>query len=140
MGTNYYCEASAPCPHCGRHDPERIHIGKSSAGWCFGLHIHPDLDIRSLRDWQNFWVGKHIEDEYGTAVSAEDMLKIITERGLDKPIDLSNFIGRYDSVSDLYRMNHASPGPNNLLRHAINGWHCVAHGEGTWDLLVGDFS
>lgn len=35
--------------------------------------------------------------------------------------------------------NHAEPGPNGLLRHKI-GPYCLGHGEGTWDLMPGEFS
>ena len=40
MGTNYYL-SSKPCSCCGRKDSQR-HIGKSSAGWVFALHVYPD--------------------------------------------------------------------------------------------------
>ena len=35
--------------------------------------------------------------------------------------------------------HHAIPGPNGLLRHRI-GEHCIGHGDGTWDLIRGEFS
>ncbi len=38
-----------------------------------------------------------------------------------------------------YMQNHAEPGPNNLARHSV-GIGCDAHGEGTWDLIMGNFS
>lgn len=38
MGTNYYLHSQDPCEHCGRSYPE-LHIGKSSAGWVFALHV-----------------------------------------------------------------------------------------------------
>ena len=39
MGTNY--DAIEPrCPHCNR-EGRRWHIGKSSGGWAFGVHVIP---------------------------------------------------------------------------------------------------
>ena len=42
MGTNYYLETDA-CDKCGRGDGP-LHIGNSSAGWCFALHVGEDAD------------------------------------------------------------------------------------------------
>ena len=41
--------------------------------------------------------------------------------------------------------NSAVPGPGGLWRRAIDKedrpfQHCIGHGDGTWDLCVGDFS
>lgn len=84
MGTNYYYEGSIPCVTCKRYDDSnsvRLHIGKSSSGWVFLLHIIPDSGIRSLKDWQAIWrQGGRIVDEYGNVVSVENMVSKITER------------------------------------------------------------
>lgn len=77
MGTNYYLHRNT-CEHCGRSD-ERIHIGKSSAGWCFSLHVIPG-EIESLEDWEEAWPSGIIKDEYDEIVSPEEMKKTITER------------------------------------------------------------
>jgi hypothetical protein len=111
MGTNYYLIGDT-CPHCGRGE-DRKHIGKSSAGWCFALHV--DGDIKSLADWQSLWSkpGAKIEDEYGSGLTPELMLSYITERS----------------------WKGAAP------RHQpIDGHHVIGHGDGTYDLMVGDFS
>ena len=83
MGTNHYLLID-PCPTCG-HTDKRYHIGKSSGGWCFALHVFsPDYDdeieAHSLDDWIQLWSGplSVIEDEYGDNVSTDEMLKIIT--------------------------------------------------------------
>lgn len=128
MGTNFYWHEKPPCEHCG-HQPEGRHIGKSSAGWCFSLHVYPDEAINDLPDWQRLYEQGEIRDEYGVVLSAEEMTGRITHRGWSRPPD--------DSFS--YAANHAMAGPNNLVRHQING-HCIGHGEGTWDLIVGEFS
>lgn len=66
MGTNYYLQEKPPCDKCGR-EFERLHIGQSSAGWCFALHVIPELGINNLADWKKRWE-EHpsvIRDEYG---------------------------------------------------------------------------
>ncbi len=129
MGTNYYLHRDI-CPHCGRGD-ERLHIGKSSAGWCFSLHVDADEGINSLDDWKALWSAPHtkIVDEYGREHSCDQMLETILERAWPQ---------RERSL-EYYAANQAEPGPNNLMRHAINRF-CVGHGEGTYDLIVGEFS
>ena len=135
MGTNYYAESSTgpTCPTCGRHDvAERVHIGKSLAGWCFSLHVIPDLGLNSLDDWRAHLSkpGVAIEDEYGCDVTLDEMFSIITERRRDMPTSWG---------PERFAQNFAEPGPNNLVRHTIGG-HCIGHGDGTWDLISGDFS
>ena len=75
MSTNYYLHkpSTTQCNHCG-HDPESenniIHIGKSSHGWCFALHVYPELDINTLEDWKVKWAeeGVKIKNENGDDV------------------------------------------------------------------------
>ena len=139
MGTNYYLYQNV-CPQCGRGD-ESYHIGKSSGGWCFSVHVDPVEGINSLGDLQQkMWeTGTLIKDEYGTAISAPEMLAIITERNGKKPESEREPLG-YASWDEFHRMNHSQREDNNLLRHQIDGGLCVGHGDGTWDLLKGDFS
>jgi hypothetical protein len=126
MGTNYYLhkESTSKCVTC-KHDPheEVLHIGKSSYGWCFSLHIIPERGINSLGDWIAEW-GKpntKILNEYDEEVLPEDMIKIITTRGP----------GRW------------CPDGMELHRHAP--YHkdnpgTVREGPGSYDLICGDFS
>lgn len=119
MGTNFYLEEDG------------THIGKSSGGWCFSLHIYPENGINSLEDWKKEWAGKQISDEYGRLLSEEEMLGIITNR---------NWNSCKEKSDAFLRQNHAVRGPNNLLRSEVDGIHCVGHGDGTWDYCIGDFS
>jgi hypothetical protein len=143
MGTNYYwVDQKDVCAHCGRGDiAEEIHIGKSSGAWCFSLHVYPLEGIQDLGGWIERFLkpGSFIKDENGKRVSPEDMLKIIRDRN-GKP---DRFEGDpplfYSSWDECYRVNHAEPGPNGLLRHKIEHI-CIGHGEGTWDLIDGEFS
>lgn len=135
MGANYYLkkEAEPTCKCCNRpYEDEILHIGKCSGGWCFSLHVIPELGLNSLDDWTTKIVedGWSIENEYGNEVSPSEMLFRITERARVKPLDWSEV--------DLAR-NYAVEGPNNLVRHKL-GYGCVGHGEGTWDYIEGEFS
>lgn len=115
MGTNYYLHEKHPetCPHCG-HTPghEPLHIGKSSCGWCFSLHVMPEEGLNTLDDWRRRWAkdGVVIKNEYGGAFTPAQMLEIITERG------------------------------DALMRHTLDGSHCIGHGPGSYDYITGWFS
>jgi hypothetical protein len=130
MGTNYYLETDV-CPHC-QTSKGRLHIGKASAGWCFSLHVDLEEGIRSLDDWRRLWAqpNSRIVDEYARAVSVAEMEERITGRVRPTPPGPD-----FD-----YALNDAQPGPRNLIRHRIDGRHCIGHGAGTWDLIVGEFS
>ena len=133
MGTNYYLHTGAACPHCGRDD-EPLHIGKSSVGWCFALHVMPDKGIRNLEDWRTMWADPDatIRNEYGDTITPDEMLRIITERG--RPEWEFKPSTWYSDEADFHRKNHSQRGPRGLLRAQI-GRHCIAHGEGTWDYI-----
>jgi hypothetical protein len=132
MGTNYYLHTKAPCKTCGRPF-EAKHIGKSSAGWCFSLHVIPDEGINDLPDWEKLWKkkGAFILDEYGDRVSTGMMKKIITERA---------WKGGEQWSQDEHTYNHSISGPNGLARHRLGDGFCIKHGAGTWDCLIGEFS
>lgn len=129
MGTNYYWYPKPPCETCLR-PYEPLHIGKSSAGWCFALHLVPEEDIESLSNWRDRFALGEVRDEYGRDITADEMVAIITDREWARAADWSPRV---------YESNHAEPGPNNLIRHKI-GHGCIAHGDGTYDLIVGEFS
>lgn len=130
MGTNYYLRRDL-CEHCNRGADE-IHIGKSSAGWCFSLNTHPYEGITSLDEWKRAWSQPKtaIFDEYGRGVQPSEMLSVITDRawGGNKWTDAN------------LSMNGAEQGPHGLARHTIDGRHCIAHGDGPYDLMRGEFS
>lgn len=73
MGTNFY-QVKDCCDKCGRGS-EYIHIGKSSAGWPFHVHIIPSQGINSWADWKNLLkkTGDAIEDEYGEKITLEEL-------------------------------------------------------------------
>ena len=138
MGTNYYA-GKPPCEHCG-HSERGEHIGKSSAGWCFSLHVMPEDGIFDLSDWRERLErsGKRISNEYGETVTLEELENIITERASPRPFDGRDWHG-YNGEEDFHRSNQSERGPNGLLRHRIST-RCIRHGAGTWDCIVGEFS
>jgi len=140
MGTNYYLHRNI-CAHCGRGD-EPLHIGKSSSGWCFSLHVIPEGGINDLLDLERRFAepGAVIKDEYGEIVSADEMLKRIKDRKRE-PGPWATIPLGYDSWDEFHRRNYSEVGPNGLLRHRINSHsRCLGHGPGTWDLIAGTFS
>jgi len=144
MGTNYYSivKESEECPHCNHSTPRtEKHIGKSSFGWCFQLHVYPEESINSLNDWLPYFDKYIIEDEYGKTVSKEDILRIITEpKRSNNRNNSSSQIGSSLIRSQFLDHYQAVEGPYNLLRSRIDNTHCIGHGEGTYDYIVGEFS
>lgn len=138
MGTNYFVKSRKPCntcEHCGSlfavH--EELHIGKSSAGWCFGLHVIPEKGLNTLNDWVDYIVDHDnthmIVNEYGETLDLETLLGIITCR--------HSFSKRDDKW---YEQNHAVLGINGLARHKVGEGGCIGHCDGTYDYVVGNFS
>jgi hypothetical protein len=127
VGTNYYLKVDI-CPYCTR-PKKQLHIGKSSFGWCFALHVGSELGIEDLDDWQKLWnkQGNVIVDEYGEQILPSSMLQIITDRRFE-PRETFD-----------WELNHAIPGPNGCIRRELR-YSCVKHGAGTWDCLNGEFS
>jgi hypothetical protein len=139
MGCNYYAKLDV-CPHCGRADEENtLHIGKSSGGWVFSLHV--DTELTSLQDWIKFLLAEPVQivDEYGREVTFQELMNVIRDRTWDRvPVEYPN--KWYKSEQEFLDKNQAEWGPNGLLRSRVDGSHCVGHGEGTWDLIRGEFS
>ena len=133
MGTNYYLEGlvQVPCEKCGRpYEQERKHIGKSSAGWVFALHVYPDQGIKDLPDWYDLWgkLGVRIRDSYGGVLTRVEMLDQV----------LGRFGARHrNKESELWFMqNGAEPGPYGLARAKL-GPRVIGHGLGTYSLHIG---
>jgi hypothetical protein len=109
MGTNFtYIRETNKCSHCHRFDKVERHIGKSSAGWVFFLHVYPEDKIFNLLDWVAEFVkpGSRIVDEYGKFHTPGRMFDIITQR------------------------------VPNLQQSPLDG-RCISHGAGTWECHVG---
>ena len=140
MGTNYYIKTGEKIEcsgECGHLVDEELHLGKSSVGWVFALHVIRDRDLNSLDDWMDLIENNPIHNEYGESMTAKEMLCVIRDRvgrGFDEPVAF------YKSWPEFHRSNHSKEGPNGLLSRIVDGNHCIANGPGTWDLCGGEFS
>lgn len=135
MGTNYYL-VSPECSHCGKELEPRIHLGKSSFGWCFSLHVYPEFGICDIAAIRALIVEKikdkwYIINEYNEQISVDKFFDIVTKRK-GKQISEENL--------EWYKQNYALPGPKNLVRHQLHPNHCIGHGTGTYDYCIGEFS
>lgn len=130
MGTNFYVKKEK------LDGVDCWHLGKSSHGWCFALHVYPEVGINDLGDWESDLETGAIVNEYGDVLTKSEMMKIITERKFRelKPIDLSGH-----TEEQFHLFNGSEMRPNGLLRHRVDKF-CISHGSGTWDCCVGKFS
>jgi hypothetical protein len=131
MGMNFYL-------HKGLTN-EELHIGKSSCGWAFALHVIPEEGINGLGDWLELFVDPNngVFDESETPLTAIEMMDRIMNRvghhrisdgAVDKQI-----LGPYSIVQEKHN-------GIRLLRCKVDGDHCIGHGIGDWDLITGEFS
>ena len=148
MGTNYYMVKGDHPPE-GHYDhplnpllkygtgrPPMIHIGKSSGGWCFSLHVYPDFGVHTLADWKHFAArlvgeGWRVDDEYGTEHTLDDLWRVVEREGWEKKDELCRVAER---VGWEQKMGRA------LTRHEVDSTYCIGHGEGLYDYIVGEFS
>lgn len=138
MGTNYFLRTTAAlaCPMCGHKEQHAgIHIGKSSAGWNFGLRIYPKIngetdtslipfgaaEVRELDDWRPLFERFAIWNEYGERVMSGDMIATITQRSHPRGLT-----------------SHATGGPG--WQGGFRKRDGVHAGKGTYDLIGYPFS
>ncbi len=119
-----------------RGTEEFIHIGKSSLGWCFSLHVVPEFGINTYEDWVRMFIDpdRIIISEYNEVIPYTKMISIITARARPDPCT-------WDAAR--LARNYAEHGPSNLVRYRIDHERthgCVGHGVGTWDYITGEFS
>lgn len=98
------------------HGTGILHIGKSSGGWRFALHVMPKHGIHDFMDWMAMaidpeWV---VINEYCNIINYVELIRLVAYR---------------------------QPMPQCELKyHTIDLTHCIGHGSGTWDLIAGEFS
>lgn len=129
MAVNYYA-VKGDWPSAGEFEslkmgysgrPAMIHVGKSSGGWNFLLHVYPEQDIKTLSDWKAL-AERLIAD--GWRFESEDR-KEISADALWRVVERADY-----RDSDLMHMRRSKPSPN----------YCIGHGEGYYDYIIGDFS
>lgn len=100
MGTNYYLCDRTQEKHCATCIcTEKLHIGKSSAGWVFTLRIHPSLDILEYPDWEELFdnPNTYILDEYDKHVAEETIKKkILLKPGRNSGRNRLGLFGKYE--------------------------------------------
>jgi hypothetical protein len=138
MGTNYYLTQNV-CQHCGRGD-EQKHIGKSSAGWVFALHVYPEEGIHDLPDWVKLLTDSKetIKNEYGDVLTLAELLDVIKNRSGNWSDQKKPAL--YASAEVFHQFNHSMEGPSGLVRAKIDKTRVIKHGDGTWDCMIGYFS
>lgn len=133
MGTNFYwtIEAKLPGDKCGRpYGVEIRHIGKSSAGWVFALHVYPEQGICDLPDWVDLWKGEGtIKDEYGRIYSVAEMESVILVRFGMRTLP--------PQAPSWHSINGSEPGPWGLAWAKVDGNRVIGHGLGTYALHTG---
>lgn len=118
-------------------DKFRYHIGKSSFGWTFSLHIKPPF-INGIKEIERFLSlqSVHVEDQNKNILTKDEMLSIIYNRiGEDKWWNeiTQEWLDQRDAIKD----------PRNLVRFKVGDIDvhvkCIGYEDGPWDLIVGDF-
>lgn len=139
---------------------QRIHIGKSSMGWHFGLCIYPECGINTLDDWIKLFrsFGNIIVDEEDRELKTSEMLdrienrkqpefeKYESEDQYEKAVvenynDINKTISifkhkTYDSYDEILMENHACRGLNGLWRRQKDQYTSYPIPDGTYDLII----
>lgn len=118
MGCNYYAIPKTPkkCDCCSQPLPDeeldRVHIGKSSAGWKFMFHAAPDKyrTFGQLRAWLKDY---KIVDEYGEHKTHEEFFYMVEVKQQSE------------------KSHHAEYGNNNKYHH---GYY-----DGDYEFSEGEF-
>jgi len=125
MSINFYAHINLGGPVV------KLHIGKSSAGWCFALCVHPEHGINLLADWRTVWEQPQVTivDEYGDVRTVADLVDTITNR---------EWRGIHDAR--WWRDNCAVDGPRGLARQTYHATLPPDPASDTYTLISGEFS
>jgi len=88
MGTNYYTQNEL-CKTCG-HQPEGIHLGKSSYGWQFSFQYNGGQYYKNVDEMRDWLKDKKIENEYGAEISNDKFWEMV-ETKQNNPENLSHY-------------------------------------------------
>lgn len=78
MGTNYYTKEKK-CKTC-EHEPEGIHLGKSSAGWQFSFAYNSGKFYKNIEEMKEWLKTKKITNEYGDTVTHKEFWDMIESK------------------------------------------------------------
>ncbi len=78
MGTNYYVEQQK-CETCG-HQPNDIHLGKSSGGWQFSFQYNGGQYYKNIKEMKAWLKDKTITDEYGAKVTPKQFWDLVKRK------------------------------------------------------------
>lgn len=138
MGTNYYAEFGN---RIYPYKANRIHIGKSSSGWAFALHLDLTKGLGTFLEWRNFYSQPQIiiRTDAGETIHPKEMTQIITARDYRNykmdPEMLGPLKAWYDVEHGLLRAVCGKS--TNLMGDPV----CIASDpQVTFDVFVGDFS
>lgn len=139
---------------------QRIHIGKSSMGWHFGLCVYPEYGINTLDDWIKLFrsFGNTIVDEEDRELKTSEMIDRIEDRKqfefekyeseqeyekavVDNYNDINKTINIfrhkiYNSYDEILIDNHACRGLNGLWRRQKDQYTNYPIPDGTYDLII----
>ena len=103
MGTNYYLNYDY-CPCCGK-SRQRIHIGKSSAGWrfLFDMESTKCTNLNQIKEKLRYG---NIEDEYHRQISYQDFFNIVEQKQIEE--EARNITNDYVNIVDGYEFNKNS--------------------------------
>lgn len=130
MGTNYYVHKEPDLlDKLQGAQPTILHLGKSSGGWCFAMHVQPELGLRDFVSWMRYLrKGKvTIYDEYDCVVSFDEMVHIISKRSFPRNQKIAEI------EPECYH-------PGGCRRHGEDSYGRVKQGVGTYDYFNMDFS
>lgn len=140
---------------------QKIHIGKSSMGWHFGLCIYPEYGINTLEDWIKLFRtnGNTIIDEEERVIKTSEMLDRIENRKqyrfeeyasveeyeqavLENYNDMSSIFFNishnkriYKTYDEILSENHACRGINGLWRRQQDQYTSYPTPDGTFDYI-----
>ena len=139
---------------------QKIHIGKSSMGWHFGLCIYPEYGIDTLDDWIKLFrtSGNIIVDEEDRELKTSEMLDRIEDRkqlefekyesedqyekavvdnynNINKTISIFKY-KIYSNYDEILMENHACRGLNGLWRRQKDQYTSYPIPDGTYDLII----
>lgn len=81
MGTNYYYVKFKRCKECENVSQEKIHIGKSSAGWKFHFQYE---SFDKPENWKEELKNKFIFDEYNREITYREFIDKVESKQGDK--------------------------------------------------------